>query len=75
MMVWRKKLKQRVYLETSVISYLTARPSRNLITAACQQLTLEWWNNAFDLWKLIDTLRELGEVPPLLTTPEELLEL
>jgi predicted nucleic acid-binding protein len=32
-----------VYLETSVISYLAARPSRDLITAARQQLTHEWW--------------------------------
>jgi predicted nucleic acid-binding protein len=33
----------RVYVETSVISYLAARPSRDLITAARQQLTHEWW--------------------------------
>ncbi len=33
----------RVYVETSVISYLAALPSRDLITAARQQLTREWW--------------------------------
>ena len=33
----------RVYVETSVISYLAARPSRDLITAARQQITHEWW--------------------------------
>ena len=33
----------RVYVETSVISYLAAHPSRDLITAARQQLTHEWW--------------------------------
>lgn len=33
----------RVYVETSVISYLAARPSRDLVTAARQQLTHEWW--------------------------------
>ena len=32
-----------VYLETSIISYLAARPSRDLVTAARQQLTREWW--------------------------------
>lgn len=35
-----------VYLETSVISYLTSRPSRDVVTAAHQQLTLGWWNGA-----------------------------
>lgn len=37
-------MKSRVYLETSIISYLTARPSRDLITAANQQVTHEWWD-------------------------------
>jgi predicted nucleic acid-binding protein len=32
-----------VYVETSVISYLAAHPSRDLITAARQQITHEWW--------------------------------
>ncbi len=32
-----------VYLETSVLSYLAARPARDLITAARQQVTRDWW--------------------------------
>ncbi len=36
-------MKPRVYVETSVISYLTARPSRDLVRAAHQELTFEWW--------------------------------
>jgi PIN domain len=32
-----------VYLETSIVSYLTAYPSRDLITAAHQQITHLWW--------------------------------
>ena len=32
-----------VYIETSVISYLTARPSRDIVIAGHQQITHEWW--------------------------------
>src|SRR3989304_4352517 len=34
-----------VYLETSIIGYLASKPSRDLITAANQQITHEWWDN------------------------------
>jgi hypothetical protein len=43
----------KVYLETTIISYLAARPSKDLITAAHQQLTHEWWQDRredFDLF-------------------------
>jgi len=32
-------VKPRIYIETSIVSYLAARPSRDLITAAHQQFT------------------------------------
>jgi predicted nucleic acid-binding protein len=36
-------MKPSVYVETSVISYLALRPSRDPIVAANQQITQEWW--------------------------------
>lgn len=42
-----------VYVETSIVSYLAARPSRDVITAAHQQLTTQWWatrRSAFRLY-------------------------
>ncbi len=44
--------KKSVYLETSFISYLTARPSRNLVTAAHQAITHEWWEMRRDRFEL-----------------------
>src|SRR5262252_1398197 len=35
--------KPTVYIETSIVSYPTARPSRDLLVAAHQQLTVTWW--------------------------------
>jgi len=34
---------ESVYIETSVVSYLVARPNRDPVTAWRQQLTNEWW--------------------------------
>ena len=45
-------MKQKLYVETSIVSYLTARTSRDLIVAANQELTQQWWeacSTDFDL--------------------------
>lgn len=34
---------ESVYLETTFLSYLVARPSRDLLVAAHQQATQDWW--------------------------------
>ncbi len=36
---------ESVYLETTFISYLAARPSRDLLVAAHQQATQDWWTD------------------------------
>jgi len=41
-------MKPAVYLETTMISYLAARPSRDLIVAAHQQITHRWWEKRRD---------------------------
>lgn len=38
-------MKSVVYIESSVISYLTSRPSNDLIKSARQAITEEWWEN------------------------------
>ena len=42
-----------VYIETSIVSYLTARPSRDLIVAAQQAMTREWWRDATERFVLV----------------------
>ncbi|MEW6348432.1 MAG: type II toxin-antitoxin system VapC family toxin [Thermodesulfobacteriota bacterium] len=35
---------ETVYLETTFISYLVSRPSRDLLVAAHQQVSRDWWD-------------------------------
>lgn len=56
-------MKRKVYLETTVVSYLTARPSRDLVAAAHQQITQEWWTTRrsdFDLYASQMVIQEAG---------------
>lgn len=43
--MYRSRMRWRVYVETSVVSYLTSRPIRDLLVAGHQQVTQEWWAN------------------------------
>jgi hypothetical protein len=36
-------MSEAVYIETSILGYLTARPSRDLVVAANIEITREWW--------------------------------
>ena len=80
-------MKQRVYVETSVISYVTAWPSRDLIVAALHVAAAAWHGAEYVLtWNCrhiasarvrprIDALcRSRGITAPQLCTPEELME-
>jgi predicted nucleic acid-binding protein len=50
-----------VYLETTIPSYLTARPSRDLLVAAHQQLTREWWEEERGKYELLISPRVAEE--------------
>jgi len=59
-------MKPKVYLETTVISYLTGFPRRDLIVAAHQQITREWWQGRkrFDLYVSQIVVQEAGGGDP-----------
>lgn len=57
-------MRQAIYIETSIPSYLTARPSRDVRVAAWQQLTSEWWEQErqeYDLFVSELVLAEAGQ--------------
>jgi hypothetical protein len=43
---------ERVYIETTVVSYLTARPNRDVVIAGHQQTTHEWWDTRRESYEL-----------------------
>ena len=55
-------MKGKIYVETSVISYLTSRLSRDLIVAGHQQITQEWWANHRDKFELFVSQTVLEEI-------------
>ena len=55
------KKKPTVYIETSIISYLAAGPSPDLMTAACQQVTAGWWEGPRRSYNLATSALVLAE--------------
>ena len=45
-------MKETVYLETSVVSYYTGRPSRDVVVLAHQEITRQWWNKAVNEYEI-----------------------
>lgn len=46
-------MQPKVYVETTVVSYLTARLSRDIVVAAHQQITQEWWDTRREQFELV----------------------
>jgi predicted nucleic acid-binding protein len=55
-------VKEKVYIETSVVSYLCSRPSRDLIVAANQEVTQEWWRDERCRYELFVSEFVLAEI-------------
>ena len=59
--------KPTIYVETTIPSFLTARPSGDLIAAGRQLLTRQWWDqnrSAFDLFVSEIVMDEAGKGDP-----------
>lgn len=46
-------MQPKVYVETSIVSYLAARPSRDVVIAGHQQSTRDWWETRSQDFKLV----------------------
>ena len=46
-------MKPKAYIETTVVSYLTASASRDVVIAGHQQITRQWWQTAADRFELV----------------------
>lgn len=60
-------MKKRIYVETTIFSYLTSKPSTNLINAARQQTTNLWWENRrkdFHLFVALPVIEEASKGDP-----------
>jgi len=52
---------ETIYIETTVVSYLVANPSRDAILAAHQQLTRQWWQDERQRYKCVTSEEVLRE--------------
>ena len=60
-------MKPTLYLETSVVSYYTARPSRDILVAVHQQITRRWWDRDLDEYEVFVSqlvIKEASEGDP-----------
>jgi hypothetical protein len=52
----------RIYIESTIPSYVVARPARDLIQAAHQQLTRDWWDMQREQHELFTSQVVLDEI-------------
>jgi hypothetical protein len=57
-------MSETVYIETSILGYLTARPSRDIVVSANIQITREWWDtrrSTFQLYSSQAVVKETSQ--------------
>ena len=54
-------MKPKAYIETSLVSYLTAWPARDVVIAGRQQTTRDWWADAPDRFDLVASQLVINE--------------
>lgn len=57
-------MKSRIYIETSVISYYTAKLSKDIRTLSRQETTIDWWEdemNKFDCFISLAVIEEISK--------------
>jgi hypothetical protein len=68
---------ETVYIETSILGYLTARPSRDIVVAANIEITREWWNirrKDFQLYSSQAVVKETSQGDTAIASPLLFLE-
>lgn len=53
--------KPKAYIETTIVSYLTAWPSRDIVIAGHQEVTRQWWSSSTDHFELVASQLVLDE--------------
>ena len=55
-------MKPKIYVETTVVSYFTARPSRDLVIAGRQEITREVWPRVLEKFEVFVSVLVLQEI-------------
>jgi len=55
-------MKSKLYIETTIPSYLVSQPSRDLIVAGHQQITRQWWETRREKFEIFISQFTIDEV-------------
>jgi hypothetical protein len=72
-------MKETVYIETTIVSYLTARRSKQIGLAGDQIATHDWWNTQRNRFELVTSQMTIVEASagfraPFIATPMEMFD-